>query len=429
LYDNAGNRTSKTNYLDNSLDSYTYDNIYQLTQVTEAVNGNPASTTESYSYDLGGNRLSSLNVASYTYDSSNHLNSSSDGVTYTYDNNGNTATKVDASGTTTYTWNNLNQLTSVALPGTGGTVTFKYDPFGRRIQKVSPMSGSTNYLYDGANSVQDVNASGNTVARYAQGLGIDQPLAMLRGGASSFYQADGLGSITGLGDGSGNVATTYKYDLFGKLSASTGTLVNPFQYTGRDYDPETGLRYYRARYYDSVIGRFISEDPIRFRGGIDFYAYTGNGPVTFIDPTGLKKCKDLPCDPNKLRLVPIYVQEGNHEINYSLMTVDGKPAPGQWYVFEHQTQSGGGRPKYGPKDYVSPIHNPEWNGFQDILTVGLDTVQTFTISADSDYDPACQHKVIIRYGNGQDYGSQHIWQPGGFGPVMINNYSTLPVMP
>ncbi len=71
-------------------------------------------------------------------------------------NNGNTATKVDASGTTTYAWNYENQLTSVTLPGSGGTITFKYDPFGRRTQKVSP-TGTTNYLYDGANSIEEVD--------------------------------------------------------------------------------------------------------------------------------------------------------------------------------------------------------------------------------------------------------------------------------
>ena len=71
----------------------------------------------------------------------------------------------------------------------------------------------------------------------------------------------------------------------------------------------TRRSYYRARYYEPNAGRFISEDPIRFRGGINFYAYVANGPATFFDPTGLKKkCKDLPCDTTNLRLVPIYVQ-------------------------------------------------------------------------------------------------------------------------
>ena len=97
-YDNAGNRTSKTDLRTGVTSNYAYDNIYQLTQVTQG-----ASTSESYTYDLVGNRLSSLGVPSYSYNSSNQLTSNSN-ATYTYDNNGSTLTKVDSAGTTTYTW-------------------------------------------------------------------------------------------------------------------------------------------------------------------------------------------------------------------------------------------------------------------------------------------------------------------------------------
>ncbi|HWZ43831.1 MAG TPA: RHS repeat-associated core domain-containing protein, partial [Candidatus Saccharimonadales bacterium] len=64
-------------------------------------------------------------------------------------------------------------------------------------------------------------------------------------------------------------------------------LTNPFQYTGRDFDSETGLRYYRARYYDPVVGRFISEDPTGFDAGINFYAYVSNRPTGLRDPGGM----------------------------------------------------------------------------------------------------------------------------------------------
>lgn len=80
-------------------------------------------------------------------------------LTYTYDNNGNTLTKVDASGTTSYAWNFENRLASVTLPNGGGVVSFKYDPFGRRIQKWSS-SGVTNYVYDGANIVAEYDGTG-----------------------------------------------------------------------------------------------------------------------------------------------------------------------------------------------------------------------------------------------------------------------------
>jgi RHS repeat-associated protein len=71
------------------------------------------------------------------------------------------------------------------------------------------------------------------------------------------------------------------------LTASTGTLTNPFQYTGHEFDPETGLRYYRARYYNPSTGRFVSEDPIGFAGGDNFFRYVGNSSTNFEDPLGL----------------------------------------------------------------------------------------------------------------------------------------------
>jgi YD repeat-containing protein len=95
FFDAAGNRTSKDNYLNGVTSSYSYDPLYELTQVTQS-----GSTTESYSYDAVGNRLSSSSVSSYSYNASNELTSNSVG-SYTYDANGNTLS--DASGKQ-YTW-------------------------------------------------------------------------------------------------------------------------------------------------------------------------------------------------------------------------------------------------------------------------------------------------------------------------------------
>jgi RHS repeat-associated protein len=212
--------------------------------------------------------------------------SGSPNTTFTYDNNGNTATKVDGTGTTTYTWNSLNQLKQVTLPG-GATVTFKYDPFGRRVQKVSA-SGTINYVYDGANAIEELDSVGAVLAKYAQGEAIDEPVALLRGGISSFYHGDALGTVTSLTNGTAAIANTYTYNAFGKLSAFSETVTNPIRYTSREFDTETGLYFYRARYYDLPIGRFLSEDPIHFAGdGPNFYAYVKNSPVNWLDPLGL----------------------------------------------------------------------------------------------------------------------------------------------
>ncbi len=278
--DSAGNRTSKTDQRAGVTSNYAYDAIYELTGVTQS-----STTTESYTYDPVGNRLSSLGVSPYNVNVSNEL-ASTPSTTYTYDNNGNTLTKIDSTGTTSYTWDFENRLTSVTLPGTGGTVSFKYDPFGRRIYK-SSSSGTSIYAYDKDNLIEETNGAGAVVARYSQTQTIDEPLAMLRSGTTSYYNADGLGSVTSLSGSAGSLTQTYAYDSFGKQTSSSGSLTNPFQYTGRESDPETGIYYYRARYYDQNTGRFASEDPIRFKGGINFYAYVSNNPATITDPSGL----------------------------------------------------------------------------------------------------------------------------------------------
>jgi len=210
-------------------------------------------------------------------------------ASYGYDYNGNTLTKVTGSNTTNYAWDFENRLSSVTLPGSGGTVSFKYDPFGRRIYK-SSSEGTSIYAYDQGNAIEEVNGSGALVARYADTLHVDDPLAMLRSSATSYYETDGLGTVTSLSNSAGSLAQTYGYDSFGKQLSSTGSLANPFQYTAREFDSETSLNYYRARYFDSSAGRFISEDPLHFGQGVNFYAYVGNGATNLVDPTGLAKC-------------------------------------------------------------------------------------------------------------------------------------------
>jgi RHS repeat-associated protein len=289
ILDNAGNRTAKTDQRTAVATSYGYDNIYQLLSATQG-----ATTTENYTYDPVGNRLSDLTTSGWSNNTSNEL-TSRPGLSYTFDNNGNELTKVDSTGTTSYTWDYENRLTSVTLPGSGGTVSFSYDPLGRRIKKVSS-AGTSVFAYDGDNLIEETNSSGTVVARYSQTTdSLDEPLAVLRGGTTSYYNADGLGTITSLSNGAGSLAQTYTFDSFGKQTASSGSLTNPFQYAGRELDSETALYYMRARYFDPGSGRFINEDPIMFGGGRNFYAYTGNSPVVFADPSGLNRSRHKVC--------------------------------------------------------------------------------------------------------------------------------------
>jgi RHS repeat-associated protein len=292
-YDAAGNRTSKTAVQQASpnpvsvTSNFSYDAIYELTQAV--VGGTLA---EGYSYDAVGNRLTSGGPTSYNYNTSNELTSTS-AATYAYDANGNTLSKTDSTGTTYYTWDYENRLASVTLPGTGGTVNLKYDPFGKRVEKIGP-TGTTVYAYDGDNVIEELGGGGSLLAHYTHGDGIDEPLALMGTGGTYFYHADGSGSITSLTDSSGQIAASYVYDSFGKLTASTGSTTNPFRYTAREFDSETGLYYYRARYFDPSAGRFVSEDPRRFGSGVDFYVYVHNNAVNWGDPFGLDELTDDP---------------------------------------------------------------------------------------------------------------------------------------
>jgi RHS repeat-associated protein len=287
--DAGGNRTSKADQLAGLTSTYGYDAIYELTGVTQGAN-----TTESYTYDPVGNRLSSLGVSPYGYNTSNEL-TSTPSASYGYDNNGNTSSKTDSAGATNYTWDFENRLISVTLPGTGGTITFKYDPMGKRIYKNSS-AGTSIYVYDGPNLIEEVNSSGAVVIRYVQSLNIDEPLAQVQGTNTLSYEADGLGSITSLTNTGGSIAASYTYDSFGNLTASTGSLINPFLYTAREFDSETGLYFYRARQFDATGGRFLSEDRRRFKADPNFYTYVFNSPVNYVDPYGLKKCQSGHCD-------------------------------------------------------------------------------------------------------------------------------------
>src|SRR5208282_6624907 len=189
------------------------------------------------------------------------------------DANGNTTTKTDSTGTTSYSWDFENRLTSVTLPGSGGTVSFKYDPFGRRIQKVFTQNSTTtttDYAYDGDDTLEETDQNGNLLAKYARTENIDEPLAESRSGTLSYYEADGLGSITSLTSSVGAIANSYTYDSYGKLTNSSGSLMNPFRYTSREFDTETNLYFYRARYHDPMAGRFLTEDPEGFSAGPDF---------------------------------------------------------------------------------------------------------------------------------------------------------------
>jgi RHS repeat-associated protein len=199
----------------------------------------------------------------------------------TFDANGNLVSLAEAGQTTTYTWNARDQLASLAGPGVAGS--FAYDGGGRRLQKT--ISGqTTTFQHDGWDIVQE---SGAASVNYLRGLAIDEPLARIDATSAAHYVGDALGSTLALTDGTGSATTSYTYAPFGQTSASGAASASPFQYTARENDG-TGLYFYRARYYNPALHRFISEDPLGFESGdTNFYSYVLNSPTNLIDPSGL----------------------------------------------------------------------------------------------------------------------------------------------
>ncbi len=245
-------------------------------------------------------------------------------MAFTYDAVGNRLTGPVYSKANTFlqsdSYDYDNRIVSATKQVTGNpnadTVTFKYDPFGRRIEKNVatfesgiPTTYKYTYVYDNEDIILEVlerTQNGNTTTTttaYTHGPGIDEPLSLTRDGQTWYYHADGLGSITSITDSAQAVVNRYAYDSFGSPK-SAETIRNAYAYTGREYDSETGLYYYRARYYDPEAGRFVSKDPIGFAGGdvnvygyvdsvgkplteTNLYLYANANPVTYTDPLGL----------------------------------------------------------------------------------------------------------------------------------------------
>ena len=308
LYNGVGNRTSFTDR--RGVQNFGYDNLERLTSASHPLLGTP----QAFTYDAVGNRTTAGNVAN----AGNQLTADAT-HSYQYDDNGNLTRKtLLATGNyTQYTYDAKNRLIKVEEFGVGNptafaTSTYRYDGLGRRIEKVA--NGQTKrYIYDGEDILLEYDGTNSLVARYTHGPGIDEPISVTKGSSTYFYHQDGLGSVTDLTDSSGATAKSYSYDAYGNILESPGTVEQPYTYTGREFDAESGLYYYRARAYDSVTGRFFQKDPIlsptnQLMGeeGVFFgrniwlfpayldetrmlnpYSAVFNSPVNFIDPEGL----------------------------------------------------------------------------------------------------------------------------------------------
>jgi RHS repeat-associated protein len=283
-YDAADKLARTVSSVDGTSD-FTYDATNQLTGAD-----NTTQPDEAYSYDANGNRT----IAGYVTGANNQL--LSDGTySYTYDSEGNRTkrTEIATGKVTEYVWDYRNRLSEVVFKDVSGVVTktieYTYDGDNQRIgQKLNGVV-TERYILDRNQIALVFDGSGTQTHRYLYGTQIDQVLSDETPTGMVWALADRLGTVSDLVDNSGSVVNHITYDSFGQVVSQTNSgVVFRYGYTGRDLDNETGLNYYRARYYDPIVGRFISEDPIGFTAGdANLYRYVGNNSVNATDPTGL----------------------------------------------------------------------------------------------------------------------------------------------
>lgn len=313
----AGERISVTEWSngEETETAYRYDKLNRL--VKETIERNQNKLTYEYSYDAVSNciektvsikgDISALadvdleevqvteGTTTYTYNALNQLvaeASPEENISYTYDDNGNLV-KQTGSKTVDYTYDRENHLTKATIQQ-GNSVTiesYTYDYAGNRLSKIINESDITYYVNDTSADltmvVAETDKDGKEKAYYTRG---DELLSMERNGEVCYYLYDGHGSVRTLTNEAGRVTDRYSYDAYGNLLKKEGGTENEFLYTGEQYNANTGLYYLRARYMNPSTGTFISMDS--YQGSVydpislHKYLYANANPVMYTDPSG-----------------------------------------------------------------------------------------------------------------------------------------------
>ena len=283
---------------DDQATSYSYDDIYQLTHVDY-----PSGSDFGYEYDGVGNRTkmfeytTSTITTTYTYDNADELTGYSGGgltITMGYASDGCLTSKSDGSDAWTYVWDQERRL--AAFKKNGDTlVEYGYNPTGTRRWASDSTLGLERYFHSGAHVLADYTSNWAIKRSYILGPSVDEIICTLDQGQDSvnpyYLMRDRLGSTRELVDANEQAVTRYAYDVWGARTETqlSGDISTQYRFTGREYDPTSGLYYYRARYYADALGRLTSRDPLYQMALVHVrnYVYVENNPATRTDPTGL----------------------------------------------------------------------------------------------------------------------------------------------
>jgi RHS repeat-associated protein len=283
-YDSLGRRRRVR--LPGAIDAeYLYDGASRVTNLTYR-RGEQVLGTLAYTYDALDRRMAVAGtlasvrlpdgIASAVYDAANRQQRVDDRLLH-YDLNGNLTTIIGLTETRSFVWDARNRLTAVSGPT--GSASMTYDAFGRRRSRDHD-GRTTAFVYAISDVIEDVWLDGER--SYLRGTAPDELFAIDAAAALS----DSLGSLRRLVDPDGGVADALTYEPFGR-GTSTASTPTRYAFTGRERDGDD-LYYYRARYYDPGLGRFLSEDPLGLSAGLNPYVYAFNDPINLVDPSGLR---------------------------------------------------------------------------------------------------------------------------------------------
>jgi RHS repeat-associated protein len=274
-----GTSTDYVRELDDDLSSIAQTFVGSNVTFSMGYNNNSEVTSKQISDNLFSWHPTSAGTT--TYATANTINQypTVGGTSYSY--NGDACLTSD--GVWTYSYSTENQL--LTANKTGVSVAFKYDPYGRQVEKAVG-AVKTRFYYAGQRRLGDYDSSGALQKRYIYAPDLDEVAIQIdSAGVKTYCHSDNLGSVIATTNSAGAILNRYTYGPFGETPSLTGITHG---YTGQRYDSETGLYSYKSRFYSPQIGRFLQPDGLGYSSGSNLYSYVGNSPTGSTDPMGFK---------------------------------------------------------------------------------------------------------------------------------------------